>query len=353
MRSRIAINGRFLTRPATGVDRFARELLRAWSPRYAVSGATRVVLPANSQVSSVEGVALPFQRVGSLKGHAWEQVELPLHCSEDLLLNLCNTGPVLHRSQLVVLHDAGVNATRSSYKWTFRTWQTFLIGSLMRRANIVATVSKFSASELIRWFPGIRRRVEIISESGEHILDVPADHTVLQRLQLRDERFVLAVGSRSPNKNFSAIIRAAALLSDMDIKIVAVGGSNSRIFSGVELEAKNLILAGYVTDGELRSLYENAQCFVFPSFYEGFGLPPLEAMHCGCPTLVSNRSAMPEVCGEASLYFEPDDPADIAQQLRRVLSSGTLRSEMREAGFIRTKLFTWNKAADQLHSLLT
>jgi glycosyltransferase involved in cell wall biosynthesis len=92
---------------------------------------------------------------------------------------------------------------------------------------------------------------------------------------------------------------------------------------------------------------------VFPSFYEGFGLPPLEAMHCGCPVLVSDRASLPEVCGEAAVYCEPDDPADIAQQLRRILTSDLLQSELRTAGLERTRQFSWARSAAVLNELLT
>jgi glycosyltransferase involved in cell wall biosynthesis len=102
----------------------------------------------------------------------------------------------------------------------------------------------------------------------------------------------------------------------------------------------------------LRALYENAACFIFPSFYEGFGLPPLEAMHCGCPVIVSDRASLPEVCGDAAVYCDPDDPADIARQLRLVLTSSELRRELREAGFARARSFGWQRSAEQLNELL-
>ncbi len=164
---------------------------------------------------------------------------------------------------------------------------------------------------------------------------------------------MLAVGSRTPNKNFTGVARAAALLGELGYKVVAAGGSNSRVFNGVELDNESLVLAGYVTDGELRALYEGAACFVFPSLYEGFGLPPLEAMLCGCPVIVSDRASLPEVCGQAALYCNPDDPMDIAAKLRRVLTSYSLQQELREAGRARAREFSWGRAAAQLEDLLS
>jgi glycosyltransferase involved in cell wall biosynthesis len=348
----IAINGRFLTRSPTGVDRFATELLRAWLPRFGLGRSVKTLVPPQSAVHGKDGLDLCLQQVGAFTGHAWEQLELSGHCGEHVLLSLCNTGPIARRRQLAVLHDAGVMARPSTYSFAFRSWYRWLFAGLMRRAGVVATVSKFSAGELMRHVGGRSSSIELIYGAGEHVLRTPPDDRVLQRLGVAGHKYVLAVGSRTPNKNFSGVIRAAALLSDLGCKVVAAGGSNKRVFNGVTLTDDSLILAGYVSDGELRALYESASCFVFPSFYEGFGLPPLEAMHCGCPVIVSNRASLPEVCGDAALYCDPDDPADIASHLRRVLESATLQSELREAGLLRARAFGWNRSAEQLEQLL-
>jgi hypothetical protein len=203
MAPKIFINGRFLTRPATGVDRFALELLRAWSRLYAVNGDARLVLPRSGVKVNRGRVGLPMDEIGSFRGHAWEQLDLSFHCADEMLINLCNTGPLFRKSQLVVIHDAAVMATPLSYRWMFRTWQRLLAGSLMRRARTVVTVSEFSASELMRYFPSTRKKVEIIYESGEHILNVVSDSNILARLGIVDQPYVLAVGSRSSNKNFA------------------------------------------------------------------------------------------------------------------------------------------------------
>lgn len=349
----IAVNGRFLTRRPTGVDRFANELLLAWlalndSDRRHV----RILVPPTDSEEKPALVDFPTTTVGRGNGHAWEQFVLPLHCRGEMLLNLCNSAPLLRFRQLAVLHDASVMVNPSHYSWTFRTWYRILCGGLMRNASVVATVSKFSASELMRFFGPRDRGIEVIYESGEHILRVQPDESILDRLKIRDERYVLAVGSQTVNKNFGAVVKATELLGEDGVKVVAAGGNNSRVFAGVGRQPANLIMAGYVSDGELRTLYENAECFVFPSFYEGFGLPPLEAMHCGCPVLVSRRAAIPEICGDAAAYCEPDDPSDIAGQLQRILSSRNMRDDMRESGFARTKLFTWRKAAESLNDIL-
>jgi glycosyltransferase involved in cell wall biosynthesis len=348
----VVINGRFLTRSPTGVDRFATELLRAWLPRHGPVATVKALVPSQSTIRDVGGLDLAITKVGKLGGHAWEQLELSGHCGDDMLLSLCNTGPITRRRQLAVLHDAGVMARPRTYSFAFRNWYRWLFAGLMKHAGIVATVSKFSAGELMSHVGPRAANVELIFGAGEHVLRAPADTRILERLGLVDCSYVLAVGSLTPNKNFNGVLRAAALLGDLDCKIVAAGGANTRVFNGVNLASDALIMAGYVTDGELRALYESAACFIFPSFYEGFGLPPLEAMHCGCPVIVSDRASLPEVCGDAAVYCDPDDPADMARQLRLVLTSSALRRELREAGLAHARSFGWQRSADQLDELL-
>jgi glycosyltransferase involved in cell wall biosynthesis len=168
----------------------------------------------------------------------------------------------------------------------------------------------------------------------------------LRRHRLDRRPFVLAVSSTSPNKNFRSVVRALESLEGVDFDVVIAGGTNPRVFGS---QAGSLPASvrhvGYVSDGELRALYEHAACFVYPSFYEGFGLPPLEAMACGCPAIVSEAASMPEVCGEAVLYCDPHDPIDIAEKLRRLMDDARLQSRLRQRGLQRAELFSWRRCA--------
>lgn len=346
------INGRFLTRPATGVDRFALELLAALSRRGELSGAQVAVPPAGAGIERPAG--LPVEVVGTLGGHAWEQLQLPRRAGDDWLVNLCNTAPLARERQLVVVHDAAAVANPHNYGLAFRSWYRLMLGTVMRRAACVATVSAFSADELVRHFGRRPRGIEVIPEGGEHILRQPADPSVLTRLGLDTPgapRYVLAVGSQSPNKNFAAVLQAMDLLDDPDVLLVAAGGGDARIYAPSALAHPRLRRTGYVSDAQLRALYEGAACFVFPSFYEGFGLPPLEAMCCGCPVIVSDRASLPEVCGPAALYCDPADPTTLAAQLRRLLGSAALAGELRAAGHARASQFTWDRAAHTFTAL--
>src|SRR5450631_3109763 len=229
--SPVAINGRFLTRQPTGIDRFATELLGAWLLRYGSNRSIRILVPPTPDLEIPQELNVPVETVGFGTGHSWEQLQLPRYCRSEMLLNLCNSAPIFRKAQLAVLHDASFMVNPTHYSLPYRSWYRWLCAGLMRNASIVATVSKFSASELMRFFGVRARRIEIIYESGEHILRTKADIEILKRLNLTGQRYVLAVGSRTLNKNFAAIVKAAEILAGKNIKVVTAGGSNSRVFA--------------------------------------------------------------------------------------------------------------------------
>lgn len=353
----VLVNGRFLAQRITGVQRYGREILRAidrllgselelaqrWSFAILVPPGTPKRLPLS---------AIGLREIGRFQGHLWEQLELPRYAGRDLLLNLCNTAPVIGSNMISTLHDASVYAIPEAYSAAFRLWYRTMFPILGRRSRRVVTVSEFSRRELERCAGIPRTSTTAILESGEHILEQAADESVLERLRLRPHRYVLAVSSQSPHKNLIGLQRAAALLTKQGITMVVVGGGNSRVFSQPAPVGAALRHTGYVSDPELRALYEKAVCFVFPSFYEGFGLPPLEAMSCGCPVVVSRAASLPEVCGDAAVYCDPEDPADIATAIGTVIDDTRLQDDLRRRGKERAAHFTWDRAGRSLLSLI-
>ena len=139
-----------------------------------------------------------------------------------------------------------------------------------------------------------------------------------------------------------------------DVRLVLVGGRNTAVFAAETGLASDprIVQAGPVTDAELKALYQHAVGLVFPSLYEGFGLPPLEAMACGCPVAVADSAAMPEVCGPAALYFDPSSTDAIAGAIQRLLDDAALRDRLRQAGTARAAGFQWADSAQALLSQL-
>jgi glycosyltransferase involved in cell wall biosynthesis len=253
----------------------------------------------------------------------------------------------LVRRQLLTIHDASVFAVPEAYSPMFRHYYRLILPYLARRVERVFTVSRFSASELKRWTGIPEEKIRITPGGHDHILATAADPDVLSRHRLGHKPYVLAVGSLARHKNLEAVFAAMQLLGQQGWDYVIAGPVNPRIFGevprGAPTVAKQL---GYVTDAELRALYEGAACLVYPSRYEGFGLPPLEAMACGCPVIVSRSASLPEVCGEAALYVDADDHQQLAAAIRRVMCEENLATRLRQLGRERAGQWTWARSAD-------
>lgn len=297
--------------------------------------------------------AADTREIGRLQGQLWEQLDLPRHTGNDLLLNLCNTAPIAARNMLATIYDASVYAVPEAYSLPFRTWYRALIPAIGRRSRRIVTPSQFSRLELQRHARIASDNITVIPGSGEHIIASPADERIVQRLGLRPRGYVLAVSSYSKHKNVAGVAKAAKLFSRRDFEVVLAGGGNPRVFSGgATARDSHVRSAGYVSDAELRALYQNAACFVYPSFYEGFGLPPLEAMTCGCPVVVSRAASLPEVCGEAAMYCDPSDPADIARAMGEVVRDPSLQEDLRRRSIERARSFSWKAAARSMLNLI-
>jgi glycosyltransferase involved in cell wall biosynthesis len=354
----IDINGRFLTQTTTGVQRCAVQLVRELDRRLAVDPALReryrfrLVTPeAGGMRVTLSLEHIPTASVGHLSGHAWEQLELPFHVGNRLVLNLCNTAP-LGGNNVVIIHDASVFAVPEAYSPTFRFWYRTLLPRLGKRAVRIVTVSEFSRRELSNRAHIPPSKIQIIPQGSDHMLQAAPDPGIFDRVPVTPGGYLLTVGSRSPHKNMRTVVRAIAQLDGAGLPLLAVGGANPRVFSGRDSPGGEQVhSAGYVTDAELRALYQNAICLVFASLYEGFGLPALEAMACGCPAVVARAASLPEVCGDAVLYCNPRDPDDIARSIE-MIQEPARRDELRRRGLDRARCFTWERAVDELLKVL-
>lgn len=318
----IVINGRFLSQPITGVQRYAFELLRSLDHLLATKAIepipVTVAVPPNA-TCSIPYSFMQIREVGRLTGHLWEQCDLPLFARGHLLFTPCGGAPVLHNSHVITIHDAGPFRTPQAYTPLYRNYYKAMQRYLTRTAPYILTVSEFSKHELMDALRLSGDRISVTHLSGEHILRCNQDLSILARHGLEKNGYIFAVGSKNPNKNLAGLVEACALLPPSEIQIAVAGGANKAIFGNSRLPANPIKDLGFVNDSELRSLYENAACFVFPSFYEGFGLPPLEALAVGCPVIVSQAASLPEIFGSAATYCDPHSPQDIANKIVQLL----------------------------------
>jgi glycosyltransferase involved in cell wall biosynthesis len=347
----LVINGRFLTQPLTGVQRYAREVVKAMD-RLAADGHPAASAWTIEVQHPPAGASLDSYRtirslsVGKRSGHLWEQVDLPRAARGRLLLNLANTAPVLHPNIIGTIHDVGVFAHGDAYSTSFRLSYRMMFRYLMRRARLLFTVSAFSAGDIAQYCGNRAGAIAIAPNAADHLDNVPGEEAILDRLGLRNREYVLAVGSRNPLKNVGAAVKAVASLAPDPPPLVLVGQRAASIFQDASVEAADfLIPTGEITDGELRGLYRNALCLVFPTRYEGFGIPPLEAMQEGCPVIASRLPVIREVCSDAIVYCDPDNPEDIAEKIRLLSRDAGYRRSLVEAGRSRAKAFSWEATA--------
>jgi glycosyltransferase involved in cell wall biosynthesis len=350
---KIAINGRFLTQKILGVQRFAIESIKAIdalldTPAYRpLKGRIEIIAPAKARDFPLRNI--PLRRAGFFSGYVWEQLELPLHASGRLLLNLCMLGPLILRHQIVVVHDATVRALPDNFSARFRAAYGFLIPRLCARADLVVTVSEFSRREIGKYYGADTGKMTICYEGGDHIASVAPDPSVLDRFGLGGKKFFLGVGIGSSNKNIEVVLRAFLKAQLGDTLLVLTGKRDSSVHGRLtQVDSQNVRVVGYVSDPELRTLYEHALALVFPSRYEGFGLPAVEAMTIGCPVVISDQPALVEVCGDAALRCGMDDVAELARHLRALDSDASLRARLTASGRERARRFTWAATARAL-----
>ncbi|MES2715567.1 MAG: glycosyltransferase family 1 protein [Pseudomonadota bacterium] len=341
--ARVVLNGRFLAQVQTGVQRYALETLLALDRLLATQPGNRIdwvlALPdgaAAPPLSVVRGVHLPGQ-----PGHGWEQWHLWRFAHGAFLVNFSYSGPLLKRWQLVTVHDATVRVMPQAFTRAYRWVHNALVGVLGRSAHTVMTVSEFSRAELQRCF-GLRRTDILVGcEGGEHAALVCDDAAVLRRHGLVAGAFILGVGSVKPNKNYGLLGRAMRQLPDYPWPVAIAGAKDIGIFQDAAALPDGFRFLGFVPDADLAALYRQAAWFVFPSTYEGFGLPAVEAMANGCPVLAARAASIPEVCGDAALYFDPQDPASLADVLRTAAADPGLRATLVAAGRARLLHYNW------------
>lgn len=353
----IAINGKFTSQRLTGVQRVAHELTYALS-RLLPAHESPILLVPRDHLDDDVSLGGVRRVVPRFRGVLWEQLALPFAASGRTLLSLCNVGPMFTRRQVLMIHDVAIFDLPDGYSAKFRLWYRFSFALLKRNVRHILTVSAFSRARIAAQLGVSLDNISVIRNGVDHLDRVVSDYSILKRLDVDQDGFVLIVGSLAAGKNLARILDAIALVARDrgGLKFVIAGGKNVKIFGteaqGDGVASEKVVWAGYVTDGELKALYERAACFVFPSLYEGFGLPPLEAMYCGCPVITSREGALPEVCGDSALYCDARSSEDIAAKIAYLMDDVDARRKMRVKGREHAQKFRWNEAATELVRVL-
>jgi glycosyltransferase involved in cell wall biosynthesis len=293
----------------------------------------------------------PAVRIG------WEQAVLPRRLAQlgpDLLHGLAYALPVGWPGRsLVSIYDLSFLLFPGAFKPFNRIYLAASARAAARRARQVLTISQHSRRDIVRLLGVPEQRVQVTYPAAdERFLPLPPDEVAaFRRRKNLPDPFVFAVGTLEPRKNLVGLLEAYARLERPRPPLYVGGGAGWRfspIFQTVERLglADDVTFLGFVPEQELPLWYNAARLFTFPSLYEGFGLPVLEAMACGTPVITSTASSLPEVAGQAALLVPPHDSVKLAHEMQRVLDDPGLRKEMRAAGRIQASRFSWRALAD-------
>ncbi len=264
--------------------------------------------------------------------------------------------PIRAKKRSVTIHDVFHLAFYSQLTLKQKIYAKFMLNQAVRKSDIIITVSNFSAEE-IKKYTKTSKNINVIYNGVDFEKFKPIKNErdleeIKQKYNLPSE-FVLYVGNVKPHKNLRNLILA---IKDLNVKLVVIGKkegfitTESGIFDMIKsFDMENKVLfTGYIQEEDLPKVYNLAKIFAFPSLYEGFGLPPIEAMACGCPVLCSNIPSLNEVCSDAAYYINPYNPRDIAKGIDTLMKDESIRKQLVEKGFENVKRFSWEKASKQI-----
>ena len=319
-----------------GVERWARELVERL-PRLR---------------PGAYDVAWPPKGMDHRLGHLWEQTVLPVRAARagGLLLCPANLAPLAGRRNVVVLHDVAPLRDPSWYSPTYVRVQRVLLPRIAHGALALIVPSAFVQEELVSLLGVDAAKITVVGGGVDERFSPVADAGPARAALGLDGPYVLTIASRTARKNLDALGPAAAALADEGIALVAAGGTRPQF--GSAGGATGMRDLGPVPDEHLPGLIAGAAAFVLPSRYEGFGLPCLEAMACGVPVVTTRAGALPEVCGEAALYADPDDRAGLAAATGTAATDPATRSRLIHAGPERAAGRSWDAAAGAVDRVL-
>jgi len=330
---RVLVDGRPLVGERTGIGVHTAEIARRLP--------AAVTIASHAPIENREGIEdCTFRVDRSINGVVWQQLRLPRIGDADVLWGPHGTLPLAGKLPAVVtLHDFTSLTTPGRHR--FKTMASFnlFIGPSLDRARRIAAVSRSVANEAIRWFGVAPRRIELVPNGVDDFF-TPGDG--------EESDYVLFVGTLEPRKGVDVLLEAWRSIADPKPRLVLCGSSgwgNVRLGEHVEW-------SGFVDRTRLRDLYRRAIAFVYPSRYEGFGIPPLEAMACGAPVIATRTGAIPEFADGAALLVEPGDVTGLRDALITMLRDAALRRDLRARGPVQAQRFGWEPGARTMMELL-
>jgi glycosyltransferase involved in cell wall biosynthesis len=361
---RIAINATILDNKPTGLGTFTIHIIKEISKL--INDKNSVIVYTSSPtlfdgypvtVKKVSTVVQPQKKFGGLMRFLWSQFIFPLRLKKDkidILYSTTHHGLIINfTKQIITIHDILPLKYPYQYKLQYYYFK-FILPMLAKRSKKIITVSNNTKKDLVSYYHISDKMIDVIYNSfdKEHFSNVSSNE---YKEKFGD--YLLFVGASYPHKNLERAIKGFISSGiDSKYKLIVVGGRENyknwvkQQFSKQQL--KNVYFIDYVNYEKLPILYSNAKALIYPSLYEGFGIPPLEAMASGCPVIASNTSSIPEVCQDAAFYFNPEDISEISNAIRTVLNNDNLKEELIQKGFKRVNQFSWRESAKKLLEII-
>lgn len=346
----VDINGKFYRSNITGVQRYAHEIVKALDlilddEYYSKRLNIRLILPSDC-IYNMNFKNISIHNSKYKGSHLWEQFILPYLSWGNPLLSLSGSIPLFKIRQYCTIHDAVLFDKPEPYKNLFKILYKLSFYIVSFTANNIFTVSKFSQERLKIHLPLAKKKLVVAYNGSDHLNHEILDKNFLNNHGLIKNGYYLMVGSNNANKNIARIADIVNnRLGSIGFSLVIVGESRPHVFkANNQLKSLSVKYLGYVSDDALKSLYLNARAFIFPSIYEGFGIPLIEAMSFRCPILASNAASIPEVCGLNAIYFNPLDNDEIYTVLSNYhLNSYPISTEERIS--LNLLKFSWKNSA--------
>lgn len=354
---KIVVNARFLTQRMTGVQRYAIELSKRLKMIFQED--VEFVCPHNI-LDKNTAEALDAKVIGTHTGHLWEQWDLTLFLKRHgspLLVNFSNTAPVFYRNKVTTIHDITFVRYPNTFSRLFVMYYRAIIPLVIKTSRHLFTVSEFSKNEISSFYHVKKDKLSVVYNAVSQEFKAVGDE------ELQRKKYFMAVSSVKENKNFIYILEAFKQFSllNKDVELYVIGDLKSKSFKTIDVslytDNKRVKILGRVSDADLIKYYSNAIAFLFPSLYEGFGIPPLEAQACGCPAICAKASCLPEVFGDSVLYCDPYRVESLVAAMTAISENAKLRIELEEKGYQNVLNYSWSKSANGtaviLNGLLT
>lgn len=359
MAKKIVINSSILNKSPSGLGVYAKNVIQEL---YKLNENVRVLSPVEIpgvEVEKINKYVTPsYRRIGGLVRLIWTQIVLPFKVKkDDLIYHPFQYLSLFSRAkQIITIHDF-IPLLYPEVAEHQNKYYKYLMPILLKKAEKIVCISENTKSDLLNHYKVDESKVTVIYNGYDsklfNIKNV--DKNILKKYYI-DYNYMILVGAAYPHKNLELALEA---IKEMDncCKLIIVGKDSKyilklkKITEDLKIEDKvNFI--GYVPDEDLPTLYHYSKCFIYPTLYEGFGLPILEAMACGTAVLCSNNSSLPEVYGEGALTFKNNDKRDLREKMSLIMEDENLRQALIDKSFDNIKRFSWQKTAEEVYELM-